>query len=1027
LQSSYSGLIENSVIFSTKDTFVNSSSGGAAQTNGGQASLTILRKGTTSDKHQRLGLVSFDLSQYVGKQVSEAQLQLYSSSSSNTGRRNPLVVAPIELGNWSESSYSYNTFKSAINVTNDDELLAYVQGISDYSTMPITTTDSVQYGWSSDIAEWINDSLANDKTVLTLMLYTEQDKQLEVNVHAKEASGANAAYRPTLTLTVATSKETLQSLKDLVDTYLPQHYTADTWAALQQVMEQVDEVLDAEPATQSAINDAYSELKQALAALVELKELLDLIVDAEALVANDYTAGSYQVLQDQLVLAQDFVEQSDNANRADVQLQVVALTGAFAQLVDAKALNELIAQLEALDESGYHTMSWNYAQEEVNAAKELLENADATKEEIDASYVHLSAVRVALESYVKLQQKYEQLSSQEMDASNYTAYSYALLVHALQVAEQLLETGDQSAIVIEAALSAIHGAEKKLVSIILLAEVVAGAELLNNEDGQYTVLTWKTFEDRLAAAQQLLQQAGDEEVQISRTAVAYTVNGLIAAQVALLTKLDINNLLNAITGAEEKLSEIVEQDYSVSSWLALTVSYDQAIELRTRALAGDELLVQDELDSAAITLSEQTEALIYVADLYDVIGAASQFEQGRYTSTSWSLLADALQQAQELAAKASDVEQVVSRIEIDEVKQAVEVSILALISYESILTAALAEHDHYVQRDYTTASWSQFTAAKADVQALVVQVSAEVMVELVTDEQVDEAITKLNLAASKLKRYVAPSQPSVPSVDHSSLQLAIAAAAELVETEYTASSWQTFVAVLNEAKAVLADSNATQATINAATASLIAAQQQLQLVTTEEPGHAEQPATPDVELVDVKGHWAQAAINRLVTLGAITGYNDQSFRPENAITRAEFVTIVIKLLALEGDSTVRFEDTKSHWANEYISIAASAGFVNGKTDQLFNPDDQITREEMAVIIGRLMKLTTDTSASGFKDDANISTWAKSAVSAIVAQGIMNGYPEGSFKPTSGATRAEAVTVIIRMLDAMEKQATEKKE
>ncbi|NLX90363.1 MAG: hypothetical protein GXZ07_02025 [Firmicutes bacterium] len=172
-----------------------------------------------------------------------------------------------------------------------------------------------------------------------------------------------------------------------------------------------------------------------------------------------------------------------------------------------------------------------------------------------------------------------------------------------------------------------------------------------------------------------------------------------------------------------------------------------------------------------------------------------------------------------------------------------------------------------------------------------------------------------------------------------------------------------------------------------------------------------------LQLKDIKGHWAENLITRLVRLGSISGYPDGTFKPNNNITRGEFATILVETYGLTqktgGGKT--FKDTEQHWAKEYISIAASHGILKGYSDTEFGPDDKITREQMAVMIVNAAQAEQNAAATAFQDQNKVSGWAAEAVKAATKAGIIQGYPDNTFKPQNNATRAEAVTVILNSL------------
>ncbi len=168
-------------------------------------------------------------------------------------------------------------------------------------------------------------------------------------------------------------------------------------------------------------------------------------------------------------------------------------------------------------------------------------------------------------------------------------------------------------------------------------------------------------------------------------------------------------------------------------------------------------------------------------------------------------------------------------------------------------------------------------------------------------------------------------------------------------------------------------------------------------------------------LNDIAGHWAANNINQLVASGAIKGYSDGSFKPDNTITRAEFATMLVKAFQLTTQGGKTFTDTAGHWARESIATAAANGVVSGYDDDTFRPDDLITREQMAVLIVKAAKLAPATGEPQFADSGSISGWAKEAVATATQNSIMKGYPDNTIQPQGSATRAEAVTVIVKAL------------
>ncbi|MCI7658193.1 Ig-like domain-containing protein [Anaerotignum sp.] len=164
---------------------------------------------------------------------------------------------------------------------------------------------------------------------------------------------------------------------------------------------------------------------------------------------------------------------------------------------------------------------------------------------------------------------------------------------------------------------------------------------------------------------------------------------------------------------------------------------------------------------------------------------------------------------------------------------------------------------------------------------------------------------------------------------------------------------------------------------------------------------------------DIQGHWAQNTINKWVDKGDISGYPDGTFRPNNMITRAEFVVLVNNAMGYTKSGYAYFSDVPSYyWGKNAIQTGVEAGYISGDGDGTFRPNDPVTRQEAAAMISRILGLKQNDSQSyRYTDSYAISNWAKGVVGAVSDAGIMAGYPDGSFGPNRVLTRAEAVLAL----------------
>ncbi|MBP1994494.1 discoidin domain-containing protein [Paenibacillus eucommiae] len=186
-------------------------------------------------------------------------------------------------------------------------------------------------------------------------------------------------------------------------------------------------------------------------------------------------------------------------------------------------------------------------------------------------------------------------------------------------------------------------------------------------------------------------------------------------------------------------------------------------------------------------------------------------------------------------------------------------------------------------------------------------------------------------------------------------------------------------------------------------------------------------------------HWAAAAIARALERGIVNGYPDGTFRPNAAITRAEFVTLLMRALKLEAESGAKVEpkselepksesDAKPEsgpkkltftdssiipeWARHSVALAVDAGIIDGYSDGKFYPNNKIIRSEMAAILTKALKLPiTEPYALTFADKDLIPLWAVPYVATVFKAGLMQGRDNHLFAPLAEATRAEAVFLL----------------
>ena len=183
--------------------------------------------------------------------------------------------------------------------------------------------------------------------------------------------------------------------------------------------------------------------------------------------------------------------------------------------------------------------------------------------------------------------------------------------------------------------------------------------------------------------------------------------------------------------------------------------------------------------------------------------------------------------------------------------------------------------------------------------------------------------------------------------------------------------------------------------------------------TYRRPHHPRPKPTVEIEDDDALG------LNTTDHFAYIVGYGNGEVRPQNNITRAEVATIFFRLLTDDVrdenlTKTNRYSDvTRADWYNTAVSTLSSMGIITGYPDGTFRPNAAITRAEFAAIAARFDN-DGDKTAAKFSDIAN--HWAKDEISIAYNNGWINGYPDGTFGPQRDITRAETMTLVNRVLN-----------
>ena len=167
-------------------------------------------------------------------------------------------------------------------------------------------------------------------------------------------------------------------------------------------------------------------------------------------------------------------------------------------------------------------------------------------------------------------------------------------------------------------------------------------------------------------------------------------------------------------------------------------------------------------------------------------------------------------------------------------------------------------------------------------------------------------------------------------------------------------------------------------------------------------------------------HWCYKKIMEFVDKGYIDGYEDGTMRPDQTITRAEYVKVVNNFFGFkDGKTDKKFSDISDDaWYAKYVYAAVAQGYISGYEDNTFRPSNPITRQEATVILSRILKIDKEVypkdhvdGLAQYSDGNEVADWAYTAIHSYSVYNFINGYEDGTLKILQNVTRAETVELL----------------
>lgn len=756
--------------------------------------------------------------------------------------------------------------------------------------------------------------------------------------------------------------------------------------------------------SQQEVDSAAASLTSAIAALDVIPAvkttLAAAIQEAEALKASDWTAQTWSVLSAALEAAKS-VFANAKATQTEVNEALAALNAAKDHLsnVDKSALNTMIANISKLSGSDYVASTWQALQNALTSAIAVQSKANATQAEVDAALSALAAAKTALRPLVDLTEAEGvtatasssagsgggQNNSPEgaIDANPNTSWGTDKGVGSWWSVDL-----GKPALVKKVAMNLWSGMKKFKIEVSQDGETYTVAADTTNDviDQSSVVLPANTIARYIKVT---VTNGGDWVgfMDLSATGLFLTDKAALEAEIA-------------------KAETLQASAYSSDSWSKLQTALQAA-----KSIAANHEVVQDEVDGAAARLKTAIAGLV----------AGQQQSGGSVTvgtPNTTSVAVDGSQVKVTAAGKPDAEGKVNVELGASKLPQAAEGD-NKRIAIAIELPAGAKGANVSLPADWMANLGQKFVKA-VDVAIGGVQISLAPSI-LESSTSLAGKPVELSVAQVNAENLTAEARSLVGdrpvydfhlSVDGKKLEWK----GNKIEVgiPYTLKNGenpdQVAVYFVNEQGGL---ESVRHVRYDEATGTI-----------SFKPEHFSRYAAAYATLTfkDTQTYpWAQTAIAALAAKGIVQGVSGEAFQPGGHVTRAAFLHMLMQTVGTTTDvQTSTFSDVKAgQWYTASIAAAEALVIAKGKPNGTFGVNDAITREEMAVLLHRALQAvdanTAAGTAAGYADEATISSYAREAVSAVQAQGLMKGTSGGQFAPKATATRAEAAVVIHHLM------------
>ncbi|MDW7669748.1 MAG: S-layer homology domain-containing protein, partial [Bacillota bacterium] len=172
------------------------------------------------------------------------------------------------------------------------------------------------------------------------------------------------------------------------------------------------------------------------------------------------------------------------------------------------------------------------------------------------------------------------------------------------------------------------------------------------------------------------------------------------------------------------------------------------------------------------------------------------------------------------------------------------------------------------------------------------------------------------------------------------------------------------------------------------------------------------------KLLDSKGHWSERIIYKSVSMNIVCGDQKGNFNPDNHITREEMAKVLVNALGLENEqiAEIKDSDTVSDWAKDYVRQAVAANAMELDEKGNFNPKQMASREDVLKAAAKVFALDETDIEIQYEDLEEVPAHLRETLRKLTGEAIVNGYPDGTFKVRNNVRRCEFIKIISEYLD-----------